>query len=61
MFAPLRKNAAAFAKVKVGDWGWCAHWSDEMEISADTLWRLALEQGGARQHSADMAQTGKRL
>jgi transcriptional regulator with XRE-family HTH domain len=23
------------------------HWTDEMEIAADTLWRLALEQGAA--------------
>jgi hypothetical protein len=47
IFAPLRKNAAAFGKVKVGEWGWSAHWSDEMEVSADTLRRLALEQGSA--------------
>ena len=45
--APLRADDQLFATVKVGEWGWCAHWSDEMEISSDTLWRLALEQGGA--------------
>jgi predicted transcriptional regulator len=33
--------------VKLGEWGWSAHWSDDMEISADTLWRLALGQGAA--------------
>ena len=45
VFAPLRADDALFAAVAVGEWGWNAHWSDEMEISADTLWRLALEQG----------------
>jgi len=46
-FAPLRDDEAAFQSVSVGEWGWCAHWSDEMEIASDTLWRLALAQGGA--------------
>jgi hypothetical protein len=45
MFAPLRKNAKLFRRVAVGEWGWCVRWDDQMEISADTLWRLALEQG----------------
>ncbi|MDW6020875.1 DUF2442 domain-containing protein [Mesorhizobium sp. BAC0120] len=47
IFSPLRKNDTLFRDVRVGEWGWCAHWSDEMEISSDTLWRLALEQGSA--------------
>jgi DNA-binding transcriptional regulator YiaG len=47
VFKPLRASNAAFHKVAVGDWGWSAHWSDEMEISSDTLWRLALEQGSS--------------
>ncbi|MBY6239726.1 DUF2442 domain-containing protein [Methylosinus sp. Sm6] len=47
IFAPLRDDAAAFAQVSVGEWGWSAHWAGEMEISSDTLWRLAREQGGA--------------
>jgi hypothetical protein len=45
VFAPLRGDDDLFRSVCVGDWGWCVHWSDDMEISADTLWRLALEQG----------------
>jgi hypothetical protein len=45
VFAPLRHDDPAFRAVKVGEWGWCAHWTDDMEISSDTLWRLALEQG----------------
>jgi hypothetical protein len=47
IFAPLRADDALFATVEVGEWGWCAHWSDEMEISSDMLWGLALEQGSA--------------
>ena len=47
IFAPLRADDYAFRKVRVGDWGWCVHWSDDMEVSSDTLWRLALEQGAA--------------
>jgi hypothetical protein len=38
---------AIFSNVVVGDWGWSIGWSEDMEISADTLWRLALEQGAA--------------
>ena|SRR5579883_392218 len=45
--APLRRNHDLFGKVATGEWGWCAHWTDELEISSDTLWRLALEQGSA--------------
>ena len=45
VFAPLRRDAKRFHAVEVGEWGWCVHWSDDMEISSDTLWRLALEQG----------------
>ena len=54
IFAPLRTGArgngrgkALFRTVTVGEWGWCVHWTDDMEIAADTLWRLALEQGAA--------------
>jgi hypothetical protein len=45
--APLRADKALFRRVAVGEWGWCLHWSDELEISADSLWRLALDQGSA--------------
>ena len=45
VFAPLRENDEGFCKIEVGEWGWCVHWSDDMEIASDTLWRLALEQG----------------
>jgi len=47
IFAPLRHDDERFHAVEVGEWGWCVHWSEDMEISSDTLWRLALEQGAA--------------
>jgi hypothetical protein len=45
IFTPLRTDDDLFRSVVVGEWGWCVHWLDDMEISADTLWRLALQQG----------------
>jgi hypothetical protein len=45
VFASLRRDDERFRAVEVGEWGWCARWSDDMEISSDTLRRLALEQG----------------
>jgi len=45
VFAPLRRDDERFRAAEVGEWGWCARWSDDMEISSDTLRRLALEQG----------------
>jgi hypothetical protein len=44
VFAPLRDDDSAFRAVRVGEWGWSIHWSDDMELAADTLRRLALEQ-----------------
>jgi hypothetical protein len=43
----LGLDEALFRSVGTGEWGWCAHWTDELEISSDTLRRLALEQGRA--------------
>jgi hypothetical protein len=45
VFTPLLRDEELFRRAEVGEWGWCVHWSDDMEISADTLWRLTLEQG----------------
>jgi hypothetical protein len=47
IFAPLCADDELFATVQIGEWGWSIRWSDDMEIASDTLWRLALEQGGA--------------
>jgi hypothetical protein len=47
IFKPLRDDDNLFRKVIVGEWGWCSHWSDDLEISSDMLWRLALERGSS--------------
>ncbi len=47
VFSPLVAGDTLFHAVKVSEWGWCAHCADDLELSADTLWRLSLEQGGA--------------
>ncbi len=51
VFAPLREDDERFRKAVVGEWGWCVHWSEDMEIASDTLWRLALEQGAEWLHA----------
>ena len=47
VYAPLRDAPALFAKVQVGEYGTDVVWTDEIDMSADTLWRLAQEQTGA--------------
>jgi len=47
VFAPLRADPALFAAVTVGEHGTYVAWSDEIDMAADTLWRLAQEQSGA--------------
>jgi hypothetical protein len=46
-YAPLRHSPAFFRQVRVGEYGTDVVWTDEVEMSADTLWRLAQEQSGA--------------
>jgi hypothetical protein len=47
VYAPLRADPALFAKVKVGELGTDVVWRDDIDVAADTLWRLANEQSGA--------------
>ena len=46
VFAPLRREPERFRSATMGEWGWDVTWGGDMEISVDTLWRLALEQSG---------------
>lgn len=46
IFAPLRDNPKLFAAVQVGEFGSDIKWNDAVDMSADTLWRLAQEQAG---------------
>jgi len=43
----LRLSQELFASVRVGEHGTDVVWSDEIDIAADTLWRLSREQSGA--------------
>ncbi len=47
MYAPLRSDPARFATVKVGEYGTHIAWTEEIDMAASTLWRLAQEQSGA--------------
>ncbi len=47
LYEPLRRSPEAFARVRLGEFGADVVWSDDIDMSADTLWRLAQEQSGA--------------
>ncbi len=46
VFSPLRSAPDLFAQVRVGEHGTDVVWTDGIDMSADTLWRLAREQSG---------------
>jgi len=46
VYEPLRRSPERFRTVRVGEYGTDVLWPDEMDMSADTLWRLAQEQAG---------------
>jgi hypothetical protein len=46
VYAPLRRSPELFRSVRLGEHGTDVVWSDEIDMSADTLWRLAREQSG---------------
>ena len=45
-YAPLRDTPGLFAQVRVGEFGTDIVWNDDLDMSADSLWRLAQEQAG---------------
>ncbi len=47
IFTPLRADPERFAAVKVGEYGTHVAWSDDIDMAASTLWRLAQEQSDA--------------
>src|SRR5580704_9661240 len=47
VYAPLRQSPELFRQVRVGEYGTDVVWIDEIDMAADTLWRLAQEQAGA--------------
>jgi len=46
-YAPLRQNPELFRQVRVGEHGADIVWAGDLDMSNDTLWRLAQEQSGA--------------
>ena len=46
VYAPLCEDPALFRCVHVGEHGTDVAWTDEIDMAADTLWRLAQEQSG---------------
>ena len=52
VYSPLRNDPALFAQVRVGEHGTDVAWTDDLDMAADTLWRLAQEQSGATLTSA---------
>jgi DNA-binding transcriptional regulator YiaG len=46
VYQPLRHSPELFMRVQVGEYGTDVFWTDEIDMAADTLWRLAQEQSG---------------
>jgi antirestriction protein ArdC len=46
VYAPLRQSPELFGQVRLGEHGTDVIWTDEIDMAADTLWRLAREQAG---------------
>jgi DNA-binding XRE family transcriptional regulator len=46
LYVPLRQSPDLFRQVRVGEHGTDVAWTDEIDMAADTLWRLAQEQAG---------------
>jgi DNA-binding XRE family transcriptional regulator len=46
VYEPLRRSPELFRRARLGDLGTDIVWTDDIDMSADTLWRLALEQAG---------------
>ena len=52
IYAPLRGDTALFARARVGEHGTDVAWTEDVDMAADTLWRLAQEQSGATMTAA---------
>lgn len=46
VYEPLRRSPELFRQARVGEHGADIVWTDDIDMSADTLWRLAQEQSG---------------
>ena len=57
-YAPLRENEALFRSVRVGDYGTDIAWPEGIDMSADTLWRLAREQTNLKDYLLNAGYAG---
>ncbi|HEX3953218.1 MAG TPA: helix-turn-helix domain-containing protein [Stellaceae bacterium] len=53
VYAPLRQSPELFRQVRVGEYGTDVLWAQDIDMSADTLWRLTQEQTGATMTAAE--------
>jgi len=60
IYTPLRRSPELFGTVRVGEYGADVVWTDEIDMSADTLWRLAQEQAGKTMTAAEFRQWRER-
>jgi DNA-binding XRE family transcriptional regulator len=51
IYEPLRHSPKLFRQVRLGEHGTDIVWTDEIDMAADTLWRLAQEQAGVTMSS----------
>jgi DNA-binding XRE family transcriptional regulator len=51
IYEPLRRSPKLFRQVRLGEHGTDIVWTDEIDMAADTLWRLAQEQAGVTMSS----------
>lgn len=57
-YAPLRENEALFRNVRVGEYGTDIVWPGGIDMSADTLWRLAQEQANLKDYLLNAGYAG---
>jgi len=60
IYEPLRRSQELFRQVRVGEYGTDIVWNDEIDMAAETLWRLTQEQSGATMSPAAFKQWRER-
>ena len=53
VYEPLRSDSRLWEKVQVASWGWYVEWTEELDMSGETIWRLYQEQVGEVMRRSD--------
>jgi len=61
VYVPLRQSLELFRQVRVGEHGTDVVWTNEIDMSADTLRWLAQDQAGAAMTESLAAATGRKM